>query len=239
NKVVLATNAWTAAIPELRRQMIVVSSDMIATAPIPERLEDMGWTGGESMADCRVMVHYGHVTHDKRIAIGRGSGALAYLGRVTRSFDGVQAKADVVEAGLRKFYPSLAGVPITHRWGGAVDRSRSGTLIFGQLTGSPNICYGVGYSGTGVGQSVIGGKILASTALERVDQWSSSRLNQGPVLLYPPDPIRFFGGLAVRKALTVKEESEEDGKAAHPAVAALAKLAYPTLPRGLDRSKRP
>lgn len=235
-KVVLATNAWTAAVPELRRQMIVVSSDIIATEPIPERLAEIGWTGGESIADGRIMVHYFHVTRDRRIAFGRGSGALAYLGRVTSAFDGVAEKAAVVERGFRKFYPNLADVAITHRWGGAVDRSRSGTLIFGRLRGSPNIGYGVGYSGTGVGQSVIGGKILASTALERIDEWSSSRLNMGHVLLYPPDPVRFFGGIAVRAALTRREEGEEDGKAARPLVRRLSQLAYPSLPRGLDRS---
>jgi glycine/D-amino acid oxidase-like deaminating enzyme len=237
-QVVLATNAWTAAIPELRRQMIVVSSDIVTTGPIPERLAEIGWTGGESLADCRIMVHYAHVTHDKRISIGRGSGALAYLGRVTSAFDGVPAKAAVVERGLRKFYPMLADVPITHAWGGAVDRSRSGTLIFGKLTGSPNICYGVGYSGSGVGQAVVGGKILASTALGLVDEWSTSQLNRGAILRYPPDPIRFFGGLAVRAALTHREESEEDGKAPLPAVKWLSTFAYPTLPRGLDRSRK-
>ena len=236
-KVVLATNAWTAAIPELRRQLIVVSSDIVATAPIPELLDQIGWTGGESIADCRLMVHYFHVTHDKRISFGRGSGALAYLGRVTRAFDGNPEKARVVESGLGKFYPMLAGVPITHRWGGAVDRSRSGTLIFGKLTGSPNICYGVGYSGTGVGQSVIGGKILASTALERVDEWSTSRLNQGVVLRYPPDPVRFFGGIMVRAALTRREEGEEEGRRPNALLKSISSLAYPALPRGLDRSR--
>lgn len=235
-RVVLATNAWTAAIPELRRQIIVVSSDMIATEPIPDKLTEIGWTGGESIADSRIMVHYLHVTHDKRIAIGRGSGALAYLGRVTPAFDGNPDKARVVEQGLRKFYPMLNNVAITHRWGGAVDRSRSGTLIFGRLIGAPNISYGVGYSGTGVGQSVVGGKILASTALDRVDEWSSSRLNQGPVLRYPPDPVRFFGGIGVRAALTHREEGEEDGRAPHPLIKAISQLAYPTLPRALDRS---
>jgi hypothetical protein len=183
------------------------------------------------------MVHYAHTTHDGRISIGRGTGALAYLGRITPSFDGVEAKAAVVEQGFRKFWPTLDDVRITHSWGGPIDRSRSGTMIFGKLTGCPNIAYGVGYSGSGVGQSVLGGKILASTALDRVDQWSTSRLNQGSVLLYPPDPVRFFGGLAVRQALTIKEEGEEDGKVANPLVAQLAKFAYPTLPRGLDRSK--
>jgi glycine/D-amino acid oxidase-like deaminating enzyme len=236
-KVVLATNAWTAAIPELRRQMIVVSSDIVATAPIPEQLREIGWTGGESIADSRIMVHYFHVTHDKRISFGRGTGALAYLGRLTPAFDGNPATDAAVERGLHKFYPMLRDIPITHRWGGPIDRSRSGTLIFGRLTGSPNISYGVGYSGSGVGQSVVGGKILASTALDRVDEYSTSRLNQGHVLLYPPDPIRFFGGLGVRAVLTHREEGEEDGRAPHPVVKAISKLAYPTLPRGLDRTR--
>jgi hypothetical protein len=57
------------------------------------------------------------------------------------------------------------------------------------------------------------------------------------VLLYPPEPIRFFGGLAVRAALTKREEGEEDGKAAHPVLKKLSQLAYPTLPRKLDRSQ--
>ena len=237
SKVVLATNAWTATIPELRRHMIVVSSDMVATAPIADRLAASGWTGGESLADCRIMVHYGHVTHDKRIAIGRGSGALAYMGRITPTFNGVPSKAEVVTQGLHKFYPQLADVPITHRWGGPIDRSRSGTLIFGHLSGSPNIVYGVGYSGTGVSQTVLGGKILASTVLERDDRWANCQLNKGPVLLYPPDPVKYFGGLFVRGMLTKREEGEEDGVAPSPITKAISKLAYPTLPWRLDRSK--
>ncbi|MCC6790194.1 MAG: FAD-dependent oxidoreductase, partial [Thermomicrobiales bacterium] len=236
-KVILATNAWTAAISELRRHIIVVSSDMIATAPIPERLREIGWTGGESITDSRLMVHYHQVTRDGRIAIGRGSGSLAYLGRVTKAFNGDDAKAAVVERGLRKLYPALGDVAITHRWGGPIDRSRSGTLVFGRLGGNPRILYGIGYSGTGVAPSVVGGKILASTALDRVDEWSTTRLNQGPVILYPPDPIRFFGGLAVRQVLTKKEEGEEDGIPAGDFAKRVSALAYPTLPNGLDRSK--
>ena len=37
--IVLATGAWLAAIPELKRAVVAVSSDMVATAPMPERLE--------------------------------------------------------------------------------------------------------------------------------------------------------------------------------------------------------
>ncbi len=236
DKVILATNAWAASLHELRRQMIVVSSDMIATAPIPERLNEIGWTGGECITDSRLMVHYHQTTRDGRIAIGRGSGSLGYMGRVTSAFDGDRTKADVVEQGLRRLYPQLTDVPVTHRWGGAVDRTRSGTLTFGKLGGNDRILYGVGYSGTGVAPSVIGGKILASTALGLTDEWSTSRLNQGPLILYPPDPIRFFGGIGVRQVLTNKETGEQDGITQSDLVKRIASLAYPRLPAGLDRT---
>jgi putative aminophosphonate oxidoreductase len=233
-KVVLATNAWTASLPDIRRALIVVSSDMVATAPIPDRLREIGWTGGEAITDARLMVHYHQTTRDGRIAIGRGSGALAYLGRVTPTFNGDPTRAQTVVRGLHFLYPHLADVPITHEWAGPIDRSRSGTLVFGKLDGNPRILYGVGYSGTGVAPSLLGGRILASTALDRVDEWSTCRLNRGWLLLYPPDPIRFFGGLAVRAVVYRKEESEQRGRAPNELIRRVASLAYPKLPRRLS-----
>ena len=238
DKVVLATNAWTAALPELRRHMIVVSSDMVATAPAPDRIRDTGWVGGEAISDLRLMVHYMQSTQDGRIAIGRGSGALAYLGRITPEFDHSPRRAATVEMGLRRLYPMLTDLPITHRWAGPIDRSRSGTLIFGRLADHPNISYGIGYSGTGVAQSLMGGKILASTVLERRDEWSESRLNQGPLALYPPDPVRFFAGLGVRAAVSHCEAEEERGIKPNPLLKTVSRIAYPYVPRSVAKANR-
>ena len=44
--LVIATNAWAARIPELSRSIVVVSSDMVVTAAIPEELERIGWERG-------------------------------------------------------------------------------------------------------------------------------------------------------------------------------------------------
>jgi glycine/D-amino acid oxidase-like deaminating enzyme len=230
-KVVLATNAWAAGLQELRRSIVVLSSDMVATAPAPERVAATGWTGGEAITDARLMVHYHQVTHDGRIAIGRGSGALAYLGQVTPTFNESHRRSLVVERGLRRFYPTLGDIPVTHRWAGAVDRSRTNTLVFGALGGNPNVRYGVGYSGTGVAPSVIGGRILASSVLERDDEWSRTRLNQGPAVLFPPEPARFFGGLLVREATRIKEENEERVEPTPTPVKALASLATARTPK--------
>ena len=47
----------------------------------------------------------------------------------------------------------LADVPITHHWGGPIDRTENGQMLFGDLGGNDRILYGVGYSGNGVGPS--------------------------------------------------------------------------------------
>src|SRR6185295_151395 len=80
--IVLALNAWAIKIKELSRALVVVSSDIVATAPMPEKLEETGWTGGEAISNCRLMVHYYRTTKDGRVAFGRGGGRHAFGGRV-------------------------------------------------------------------------------------------------------------------------------------------------------------
>ena len=231
-KVVLATNAWAASLPELRRVIVPLSSDMVATAPTPERLVTMGWTGGECITDSRLMVHYYRTTRDGRIAIGRGSGALGYLGRVTPTFDGDARRAAVVERGLRRLYPTVADVPVTHSWAGAVDRSENGVPVFGRLDGADRILYGVGFSGNGVAPSVLAGRILASSVLDRRDEWATSPLTRGPLARFPPEPIRFLGGLVVRTAVGRKEEAEQAGRQADALTRRLASLAPSGMQKG-------
>ncbi len=234
-KVILAINAWAASLPELRRTMIPVSSDMVATAPRPERLASTGWTGGECITDSRLMVAYYRTTRDGRIAFGRGSGALGGRGRVSRTFDHDPDRAASVAADLRRLYPMLADVPITHTWSGVVDRSETGTPFFGRLGGNPSILYGVGFSGNGVGPTHMAGSILASSALDRRDEWSETPLNRGPESLFPPDPVRYYGGLLVRAAVKRKEETEERGQHAGPFTRAVATLA----PSGMRKGGKP
>src|SRR5205809_1124245 len=54
-KVVLALNAWSAALPELSRAIVVIASDIVATAPAPERLAAIGWTNGICISDSRML----------------------------------------------------------------------------------------------------------------------------------------------------------------------------------------
>ncbi len=231
----LATGAWLTAVPELRRAVVAVSSDMIATAPMQERLEEAGWTGGESISNCRLMVHYYRTTRDGRIAFGQGGHRHAFGGRVD---DGFFAHGESAERQLRqdlvRLVPYASGVEVTHAWGGPIDRTLDGAPIFGRLPGTVPIVYGVGYSGNGVAPSLTAGRILASSALGRDDEWSGCGLNRGVVGRFPPEPIRYGGGFVVRAAVKRKEKREDVGLSVDPLTRKVAGLA----PQGFFRVAR-
>ena len=67
----LAQGAWAARLRELRRALVVIASDMVATEPIPERLAELGWHDGLAICDSRMLVNYYRTTRDGRIAFER------------------------------------------------------------------------------------------------------------------------------------------------------------------------
>jgi glycine/D-amino acid oxidase-like deaminating enzyme len=232
--IVLALNAWAIKIKELSRALVAVASDMVATAPMPEKLEESGWTGGEAVSNCRLMVHYYRTTKDGRVAFGRGGGRLAFGGRVNSNFDYSESQTQELRDDLVRYVPAAAGVEVTNAWGGPIDRTADGFPITGRLPGRVPIVYATGYSGNGVAPSVTLAKILASSALGIEDEWSTSPLNRGVPGRFPPEPLRFLGGLVVRAAVRRKEGREDYGRTCDPVTGALAGLA----PQGFFRVKR-
>ncbi|MDQ6818687.1 MAG: FAD-binding oxidoreductase, partial [Actinomycetota bacterium] len=91
-RVVLAINAWGAALPDLRRALVVVASDIVCTPPVPDRLEQIGWAPHLSISDSRRLVNYYRVTDDGRVVFGKGGGTLALGGRVGRSYSGASPR---------------------------------------------------------------------------------------------------------------------------------------------------
>jgi putative aminophosphonate oxidoreductase len=225
DRVVLATNAWAARVRELRRALVVIASDMVATEPFGERLARDGWADGVAISDSRLLVNYFRSTRDGRVAFGRGGGTLAFGGRVGSAFDGESPRAADVAAEWRRLYPQFADVRTTAGWTGPIDRSVTSLPFFGRLREHPHVAYGVGFSGNGVGPSLLGGRILASLVLDADDDWSRCGLARGPVGRFPPEPARFVGGHVVRAAVARKERADDEGRRAGRLTRALAGLA--------------
>jgi glycine/D-amino acid oxidase-like deaminating enzyme len=236
--VVIALGAWVARLREARRAVLPVASHIVATEPIPDRLEALGWTGGELLGDPRTLVHYSQVSPDGRIVFGRGGGAFGSAGRVVgRHFVDPVAQRDV-EAGLRRWFPSLADVRITHRWGGPVDHAPGHLPWVSELGEAGTVHYAAGFSGNGVGPSAFVGQILGRRALGIKDELTRCALVGDPPGLMPPEPLRTAGGFVVRDAVRRAEAREERGERPDPVTDRLRRLVWFTLPAALDPRAR-
>ena len=230
DRLVIASNAWAAGIRELARSIVAITSDMIVTEPAPERLAEIGWTGGESITDSQMMIDYYHATRGGRVAFGKGGWGIALGGRIGPRFDRDLRRARMVEVDFRRVYPHLRDVRVAHDWSGPIDRTPNSLPVFGKLGGRPHIVYGVGWSGNGVAPSLLGGKILASLALGRDDDWSRHPLIGRSAGKFPPEPVRFVGAHIVRAAVARKEAAENSGRKPARLAVALSRFA----PSGLE-----
>lgn len=212
DRVVIATNVWAAGLPELRRKIVAISSDMIVTAPVPDELGRIGWTGHECVSDSQMMIHYYRLTADGRVAFGKGGWGVAFAGRIPASFDRSPKRASVVARNFHRLYPQLADVPIADDWSGAIDRSVTGIPLIGHTGGRKHIVHAVGWSANAVGPSRTGARLVASLILDEDDEWSRSPLVDLPAREFPPEPLRYVGAHMVRAGVVAKEDAEIAGR---------------------------
>ncbi|SIT39788.1 Glycine/D-amino acid oxidase, deaminating [Paraburkholderia ribeironis] len=231
-KVILAMNAWGSVFSEIRKAIAVVSSDIVITRRLPRLLEAIHWTDGMTISDCRMLVHYYRTTPDGRIVFGKGggSGKMAFGSKVEGRFDGRSPIESTVADWLSRIYPEVMKQDVAQSWTGPIDRSSNGLPSFGALPGSQHIFYGVGYSGNGVGPSMLGGKILRSLALGVEDDWSRCGLVQPLQRAFPPEPFRYVGAQIVRRAVAQSDHAADEGRAPGMIVRGLTRLA----PAGLS-----
>ncbi|WP_162534034.1 NAD(P)/FAD-dependent oxidoreductase [Dietzia lutea] len=204
--VVLATGAFS-RVPALRRGFVTTTSDLVATAPIPEELDASGYRECIAIDNSRLSMTGIVRTTGGRVVFGSAGAALGYQSRPTAPFN--RAEFDRMMKALPAFVPGAAGAPITHAWSGMIDKSVDGLPSFGQLPGRTKVLYAVGFSGNGVGPCVLAGRMLGAMALGVDDEWAEcGRLMKG-TSVYPPEPFRSIGGSVVRAAV-IRSENRKD-----------------------------
>ena len=218
---VLAVNSATAGFPGFRLAHAVASSHIVLTEPVPDVLEELGWTGGEPIADGRTLLHYLRTTRDGRIAFGWGGGRMGFGARRLGRLDVDPEAARTARDDLLRFFPQLHGRRITHAWGGPIDVSPTHLPVFGSRG---RVHHGFGFTGNGVGPSYLGGEILARLALDRRDHLTRLALVDPERKLMPPEPLRWAGGSLIRSALVRADRAEDAGRAADPATRLVAGL---------------
>ncbi|MEE8473901.1 MAG: FAD-binding oxidoreductase [Myxococcota bacterium] len=221
DQAVLGLNAWSNQIPEFRRSIIPRASHIVLTEPAPDRLHEMGWTGGEGVGDLRATLNYLRTTPDGRIAFGAATATPGRGADGRMSNDATWYRR--LEERLHRWFPEFRGVGIDSSWGGPIDVSAHHVPFFGSLWGG-NVHFGMGFTGGGVGPCVLGGQILASLVLGRKDEFSSLPLVGLRSKRFPPEPLLTLGARLTLEAILRTDDAWEAGKSGNRLLQMLARL---------------
>jgi glycine/D-amino acid oxidase-like deaminating enzyme len=190
-RLVLATNAYSLAIPQLRRKQVPAWTYIVLTEPLTqEQLAPIGWKGREGIEDYRNLVHYYRLTPDNRLLMGGSDVTVSFAGNMDKDLN--ERTFEQLERDIVAFYPSLKGVKITHRWGGPVSVPLDMTPALGYL-GDHRAVYSLGCMGHGVSLTHLNGQVLADLLLERKTQWTECFPVNRSIVPWPPEPLRLVG----------------------------------------------
>jgi glycine/D-amino acid oxidase-like deaminating enzyme len=185
---------------------------MVVTEPIPERLVELGWVGGELIADSRFTISYFRTTADGRIAFGAGVGAAGFDGRIGRTFTHDSHAVERVVRNLRHLLPALQGVRLDASWGGPIDITAERFPQIGSTHGG-RVHHAHGFAGNGAGPSRLAGRILAALVDDPRDRLARLPIVGHRQRPFPPEPIRFAGARLVREALIRQDDAYDAGRA--------------------------
>jgi glycine/D-amino acid oxidase-like deaminating enzyme len=207
----------------LRGRLTIASSHIVLTEPVPDVLEQIGWTSGDCITDARSLLHYFRTTRDGRIAFGWGGGRIAMGARTHGRAELDAAVIATAAADLHTYFPALRGRRITHAWGGPIDASPTHLPAVHTLDHG-NAWVAAGYTGNGVGPSNMVGRTLASLALDRDDDHTRLAFVDARTPRIPPEPFHWLGGESIRYAIGKKEQVELDGRQPGRVASAVARV---------------
>jgi len=201
HQVLLATNAFRGLLAPVRRAVVPVYDHVLVTEPLGrDRLDALGWTGREGLADSANQFHYARLTPDDRLLWGGYDAIYRFGGPTGPSVERNEATERLLCAQLLDTFPQLDGVRISHTWGGPIATTTRFCLTAGTRW-DRRVGWCVGYTGLGVGASRFG----AATALDLLAGRRTERTELGLVrtapVPWPPEPLRWAGISLTRRAI--------------------------------------
>jgi glycine/D-amino acid oxidase-like deaminating enzyme len=211
-RLVLATSAYTHhLLPAITHRFIPLYDYILVSDPLTSAQRDtIGWRRRQGITDGRTFFNYYRLTDDDRILWGTSEAAYYAGNRVDPSCDHSPAHYAALRASFRRHFPALAALEFPYAWGGPICSTTRMTPFFGRALGG-RACYGLGYTGHGLGTTRLAGRILAHMALDRPSDLLDLSLVRKQPFPYPPEPLRSWSVAAVTRALRRVDEGRPPG----------------------------
>ncbi len=175
---IIAGNGYLPNIlPQVNARVMPINSFIAATEPLPHRWQEV-LARDIAVSDSKFVVNYYRFSADRRFLFG---------GRESYSMGFPRDIAPALVARMVRLFPQLAGVGVTHVWGGALGITMTRLPHVAQV--APNILSGAGFSGHGVALSGMAGRVMAEAVMGQED---------GMTTLAALPVGRFPGGASLR-----------------------------------------
>jgi len=173
-RVVIATNGYTGPnLAGLRRKVVPVTSHMIATEELSPDLAASLLPTNRAVSESRRVVNHYRLSPDGR--------RLLFGGRARFTPASEETTARLLYRAMIKRFPQLAGVRITHSWGGNVAMTLDSMPHIG---GSEGLYYALGCNGSGVAMmSYLGhcvGRKIATNTREPINAFDQGEIPGHP-----------------------------------------------------------
>lgn len=177
--VVVATNAYTGDLsPKLRKRLVPISSQIIATEELPEDVARALIPNGRTISETpRVTSYYRLLPGDRRVMYG---------GRARFQTVHPDESAALLHRMMCERWPQLKGARITHSWSGLVAMTTDALPHMGMEDG---IHYCTGCNGSGIATMTYLGHQIARRIIQ------NGHTDSGyDALAFPPVPVPFYSG---------------------------------------------
>lgn len=200
-QVVLGTNVFPSPVRRHRPFVVPVWDHLIATNPLTEQQRSsLAWAGREGVGDAGNQFHYYRLTQDQRLVFG-GYDALYYYGSdLSPARQRRAATERLLYRHLIETFPSLAGVGISHTWGGAIDTSTRFSASWHRACGG-KLTSVLGFTGLGVGASRFGAQVCLDLLAGRDNERTNLAMVRRTSLPWPPEPLRWAGIQLTRRSI--------------------------------------
>jgi glycine/D-amino acid oxidase-like deaminating enzyme len=205
NQVVFATNAYTHNLPGKlvrRGDQWPLNVYGLATAPLrPEQWDAIGWERRYEISNCLQSYHWMRPTLDGRIIFGGREMTPSDAG-ISQSFD--QRILKRLEKDFLAFFPRLADLRITHRWGGVISTTVDLIPHLGAV--APGIFRITGCWGHGVATSSLHGRLFCDLLRGRTSELTEFWMVKREPRRWPPGPVRKLGTASVAASYKLRDE---------------------------------
>lgn len=189
DKLVLATNAFSAQFAPLYDRQCPIHAYVVLTEPLSdEQLAGVAWSGRHGVVDARNLPHFYRLTPDNRLLVGGGDARYFYdnatgIDKHVQTFERLQWF-------IADTFPSLRGIRITHRWGGPVSATFDLAPAIGVSGDDRRIVYSVGCGGIGIGPAIFNGLIMSDLIGEKRSEYTDGFIVNRALTSLPSEPMR-------------------------------------------------